>query len=155
MIEAKQKTNRQKNDKSLNIGLIVLIILTVLVLLAVLIGFTFGWDSLAFWLPGDNLLEIQEQCNLACSKNGNSYDYCIVERTLKTKNELNLSCKEFLEQGYEINDCTDSCDCENVGGIWIAPEKGVSCAAILPYDKKGERVEYIFAGADKKECCIY
>jgi len=100
-----------KRGQSLNINAIILIILGAIVLVVLIVGFTMGWQSLAFWIPSNNVDQIATQCAVACSTQS-TYDFCSQERTLRIEGpegemqEVTGTCYTFLE---EYSDYIDSC----------------------------------------------
>ena len=94
-----------------------MIILGVVILVLLIIGFTFGWNTLLPWLKSDNVETIVQQCSAACVT-GSKYDFCSKERTLKDgEKEIETNCATFAvisEYGkYGIESCSSiSCDLE-------------------------------------------
>ena len=72
--------NRKGQDVS-PLPVIISIILLLGVAVVLILGFTKGWQTFAFWIPQNNVQTISTQCNIACSTQ-NTYDFCTLPRTL-------------------------------------------------------------------------
>lgn len=105
-----------KRGQGLSVNALILIILGIVVLAVMIIGFTMGWQTFAFWLGGDNNVNtIVTQCTAACSL-GSVYDFCTRERILKApdlpegEKQVEGSCHFFattpIYSRYGIDDCS-------------------------------------------------
>jgi hypothetical protein len=102
-----------KKAQGLSINTIILIILGVVVLVALIFGFTKGWDGLKQWVaPSNNVNKIATECRAACTT-GATYDWCTVKRTIKITDEPNKidTCDNFAtpNNNYGIEDCDINC----------------------------------------------
>ena len=105
-----------KRGQGLSTTTIILIVLGLVVLVVLAIGFSKGWDKIAPWLGGDNVDDIQSQCQTACLTNS-EYGYCLKERELKADGLVGGkaygSCASFATyssfQIYGIEDCSGLC----------------------------------------------
>lgn len=103
--------------QGLSTNAIILIILGVVILVLLIIGFTFGWNTLLPWLATDNVETIVQQCNAACVT-GSKYDFCSKARVLKEgKTEVETNCATFAViseyNKYGIETCSAiNCDFE-------------------------------------------
>jgi hypothetical protein len=107
-----------KKAQGLSINTIILIILGVVVLVALIFGFTKGWDGLKQWVaPSNNVNKIATECRAACTT-GATYDWCTVKRTIKENGQTDVtkSCKEFADVEnkntlgkYGIEPCEINC----------------------------------------------
>lgn len=103
-----------KKAQGLSITTIILIVLGVFVLVALIFGFTKGWDGIKGYInPGSNLNDVLTQCNIACTTD-NTYDYCTIDRSVKIdgKEVAKKSCndlKSIENNKYGIKDCSIVC----------------------------------------------
>ena len=75
---------KNKKAQGLSITTIVIVILAVVVLVALIMGFTRGWSNIGSWFGGgDNVQQIVSQCSVECATQI-PYDWC-KPRTLKIK----------------------------------------------------------------------
>lgn len=123
-----------KRGQGLSTNAIILIILGVVVLVALIMGFTMGWSKLAPWISTDNVQSIVTQCEVACSTSS-VFDYCIKERELKveglqeseiSKKVAKGSCYGFANDvdfvKYGIGKCPVITECDSVENIVIKLE---------------------------------
>lgn len=107
-----------KRGQGLSTNAMVLIILGVLVLVLLIFGFTAGWNKLAPWLSGDNIQDVVDSCDIACSTNS-VYNYCSSTKTLtdEKNNEITTNCNFFSKfpklDAYGIAECP-SIDCSSL-----------------------------------------
>lgn len=73
----KNRRGQEVSPLPVVIGIILLLGVAVVLIL----GFTKGWQTFAFWLPQNNVQTISTQCNVACSTQ-NTYDFCTLSRSL-------------------------------------------------------------------------
>jgi hypothetical protein len=103
-----------KKAQGLPISTIILIILGIVVLVAIVLGFSMGWEKIIPWLKSDNNVDVVvSQCRVACTTR-NTYDFCTAKRNIIIEgNEIEASCKEYSQNpGYEkygIAECTNLC----------------------------------------------
>ncbi len=119
---------QNKRGQGLSTTAIVLIVLGVVLLVVLIIGFSMGWKNIAPWLSGENVDDIVQQCEIACTTNS-VYDYCSKKREIKFDGEITglttgdeKNCNElskFLVLG--VGDCPSLCVLENcvadLGGL--------------------------------------
>jgi hypothetical protein len=90
-----------KKAQGLSTNAIVLIVLAVVVLVILIVGFTLGWSKFAPWLGGDNVDDVVQQCNVACST-AKTYDYCKKVRDVRLdEGDLQGKCVGFAETKSE------------------------------------------------------
>jgi hypothetical protein len=99
-----------KRAQGLSINTIILIILGVVVLVALIFGFTKGWDGIKQWIaPSNNIAQVKSQCDVACTTE-NKYDYCYAKKSVKTEadNIKDTSCYVLANKKleYGISQCT-------------------------------------------------
>jgi hypothetical protein len=118
--------NKRGQDVS-PLPVVISIILLLGVAVVLILGFTKGWQTFAFWLPQNNVQTISTQCNVACTTS-NTYDFCTLPRTLNdptqkgtgdgkaafdkngallvTCNDFSSGTKASLLAGYQIPACS-------------------------------------------------
>jgi len=117
MLESKKEA-RNKRGQGLSTTAIILIVLGVLVLVILLVGFSAGWDKIAFWVGGgDNVDSITQACAVACTTDS-TYNFCTKKRDLKADGvELkDVTCFYLSEkQGtYGVDKCSGITSCDVV-----------------------------------------
>jgi hypothetical protein len=76
------KLNMQnKRGQELSTTAIILIILGVLILVILIVGFALGWNRIAPWLSRDNVNQVVDGCNTACTTKS-VYDFCLRGRDM-------------------------------------------------------------------------
>ena len=108
---------RNKRGQDLSVTTIILIVLGLVILVAVIVGFTIGWDKLLPWLrSNDNVDVISSQCMAACSGQ-KTYEFCSELKIMKVEGkpvvENGLSCRDWATKKtgsedyskYGIKDC--------------------------------------------------
>jgi hypothetical protein len=124
-----------KRGQGLSTTAIILIILGVIILVVLIIGFTMGWENIAFWVPSDNVDTISSQCSIACTTQS-TYDFCTRTRELKASDlpledgtrpkKVTKSCNDLAHLinadnvTYGIEDCPGLCLTEIY--IWVVDE---------------------------------
>jgi len=100
-----------KRGQGLSTSTIVLLILGLIILVILILGFTMGWNRLFPFLSSNNVQNIVNACETACSVQG-TYDFCTFERELNdgeipkfktTCNELSTKT-EYAKYGVKV--CT-------------------------------------------------
>ncbi len=106
---------QNKRGQGLSTNAIILIILAVVVLVVLIMGFTLGWSKLAPWLSKDNVQEVVDQCNIACSTNA-EYAFCAQNRTITIDGEdkaLDVTCERLSTEDelkvYGVEACGTLC----------------------------------------------
>jgi len=105
---------KNKRGQGLPISTIILIILGVLVLVALVIGFSMGWEGLMPWLNnGDNVETVMAQCRVACTQR-NSFDFCEKKINITAEDkEYAATCLTYSTDAiytkFGIDDCTGLC----------------------------------------------
>lgn len=131
-----------KRGQELSTTTVVLIILAVLVLIFLIIGVVYGWQTIFPWLkPAANVDSVKQQCELACS-GGQVYNYCSLSRELVSETEdlKNVNCN-FLnvqESKYGIANCPGVA-CANVP----VSAKSLKEASALCVANAGKVIEYL------------
>lgn len=150
-----------KRGQGLSTTAIILIVLGVVVLVVLILGFTIGWSKLAPWMSSDNLDEIAQTCQVACSTNS-EYDFCFKGRevvlednedytSLGLNKDNTYSCSQLSEKGGTgVEGCNSlTCEvteskitelrdaCTGSGKSWglVEDEAGVSCT-VYTYSRK-------------------
>ncbi|MBI5803470.1 hypothetical protein HY448_02180 [Candidatus Pacearchaeota archaeon] len=77
-----------KRGQGLSVNAIILIVLGVIVLGVLVLGFTMGWSNFSSYFSTNNVQSIVTACSAACATQS-VYDFCSVERTLKTSDIYN------------------------------------------------------------------
>jgi len=72
---------QNKRGQELSTTAIILIILGVLVLVILIVGFALGWNRIAPWLSRDNVNQVVDSCNSACTTKS-VYDFCLKGRDM-------------------------------------------------------------------------
>jgi len=72
-----------KRGQGLSTNTIILLILGIVILVVLILGFTMGWSKLLPFIKSNNVGNIVNACQLACS-NGETgkYDFCSLPRNL-------------------------------------------------------------------------
>jgi hypothetical protein len=104
-----------KKAQGLSINTIILIILGIVVLVALIFGFTKGWEGIKEWIsPSNNVAEIKSQCEVACATE-NKYDYCSKTREVKLEGtslkDVNCYYLSVARVDLGINACSALGDC--------------------------------------------
>ena len=95
---------KSKRGQGLSVNAIILIVLGLVILVALIAGFTLGFKNLAPWLPsGDNVATIANACNVACTTQS-QYDFCGAPRDLKVgdKELKEVTCSYLSEIRPEL-----------------------------------------------------
>src|SRR3989344_6082380 len=91
------KTNKKAQD--LSIGTLILIVLGIIVLVLLILGFSYGWSSLwekinIFGGGGSSIADVVINCNLAVTSNA-VYTYCNDFKKVKVNNEVEyVNCED-------------------------------------------------------------
>lgn len=110
-----------RRGQELSTTAIILIILGVLVLVILIIGFSLGWNRIAPWLSKDNVNQVVDACNTACTSKS-VYDFCFRGRdmTAEKAEYKALTCNYIANQmqtdttkNFGIVNCVDLI-CTNV-----------------------------------------
>ena len=101
--------NKNKKAQGLSVSTIILIVLGIVVLVALILGFTVGWQGMKDWIyKSNNVGDVKSHCDVACTT-GNKYSYCFEERELKTEDETlkEVSCYTLNKRKsqYGISGC--------------------------------------------------
>ncbi|MEN7982191.1 MAG: hypothetical protein ABFQ65_01975 [Nanoarchaeota archaeon] len=112
-----------KRAQGLSTNAIILIVLGVFILAIMIIGFMVGWNRIAPWLSNENVDNIVNSCETACTTNS-IFGYCSKVMELNdgdnkyetTCNVLNLG-DEFKAYGVKPCDidCKSGVECEDLG----------------------------------------
>lgn len=104
-----------KRGQGLSTNAIILIILGIIVLVILIIGFTFGWGKLNPFIATNNVEQIKTSCSTSCAT-GNVFDYCTQNRTLKVEGlpgnvkEVKNTCSFFATtseyDAYGVEECS-------------------------------------------------
>jgi hypothetical protein len=106
---------QNKRGQELSTTAIILIILGVLVLVILIVGFSLGWNRIAPWLSRDNVNQVVDACNTACTTKS-VYDVCLRERdmTAEKVDYKGLTCNyiaNYMERdttkNFGITPCAD------------------------------------------------
>ena len=135
-----------KRGQGLSTNAIILIILGVAVLVMLIIGFIYVWQSLSTRIKQDNITNIVSSCQTSCSTDA-GYDFCSKVNTLidETSKEIKTTCyllstvPEFSK--YQLGSCAQI-DCKvQCGELKIDENSGVIADA-LPTEE-----HYVVTGA--------
>jgi hypothetical protein len=114
-----------KKAQGLSVNAIILIILGLVVLVALIIGFTFGFQGLRDRFATSNVATIVSACQTACATN-TQYDFCTSPRDLKA------------DEGVRINDATCFYLAQNRTEFGIEKCATITCSsAVLLSDNAG------------------
>jgi len=82
-----------RRGQELSTTAIILIILGVLVLVVLIVGFSLGWNRIAPWLSRDNVNQVVDACNNACTTKS-VYDFCLRKREVIAEGDkyVSLTC---------------------------------------------------------------
>jgi hypothetical protein len=143
----------EKKGQQMTIGTIIVIILSLIVLVVLIYGFTTGWGNLwqnilGFGGGKVNVQTVVQSCQLAC-QTSSQFDYCDRKRNVVFDDERvgSYSCKELERQGVgltcdDINcpGAEDACakwggsfseSCEgNMGSVAVESEGSLQCCAV-------------------------
>ncbi len=102
-----------KRGQGLSTNTIILLILGVVILVVLILGFTMGWDKIFPWLSQQNVDDVVNGCQIACSTGG-KYAFCSQPRVLidAQDNEYRDVTCDYLstETDYGIETCDIGCD---------------------------------------------
>ncbi|MEA3414355.1 MAG: hypothetical protein U9Q99_02415 [Nanoarchaeota archaeon] len=120
---------------------VVLLIISVLVLVFLILGFTMGWSKIAPFIKSSNVDTIVNNCEAACSIQ-NEYDFCRFPRELKDAEgeKFTTSCVVFSKVSqfskYGIKECNIDCDlnCEDVKINEVAGDSTLTVEDLPSYD---------------------
>jgi hypothetical protein len=138
-----------KKGQSLSTSAIILIVLGVFILAIMIIGFMVGWNRIAPWLSNENVDNIVNSCETACTTQS-VFGYCSKLRDLNDGTDKYTATCYVLNKGdglksYGVKqcdiDCVSSVTCSNmtysknsgaeiqikIGGN--APVSGTDCTA--------------------------
>src|SRR3989339_782710 len=85
-----------KRGQGLSVNAIILMILGVIVLAVLAIGFTTGWKTFTPWIKQNNVDQISQACQIACST-GAKYEFCTVSRALQIEKTIEGVTDEQLK----------------------------------------------------------
>lgn len=101
-----------KRGQGLSTNTIILLILGVVILVVLILGFTMGWDKIFPWLSQQNVDDVVNGCQIACST-GAKYAFCSQPRVLidAQDNEYRDVTCDYLstETDYGIETCDVGC----------------------------------------------
>lgn len=112
---------QNKRGQELSTTAIILIILGVLVLVLLIVGFSLGWSKIVPWLSKDNVNDIVNACNTACTTKS-VYDFCLRARDMTEggTDYKNLTCNYIANKmegdtakNFGVLQCADL-TCTNV-----------------------------------------
>ena len=114
---------KNKRAQGMSTNTIILLILGIVVLVALVWGFSTGWSSLRNLVDSSNVDDVAQDCSAACAIDS-VYSYCSAQRTLKVKEdnlEVKSTCVVFSTENnfkkYGISSCPNiDCDlaCEDI-----------------------------------------
>lgn len=111
-----------KRGQGLSTSAIILIVLGVFILAIMIIGFMVGWNRIAPWLSNENVDNIVNSCETACTTKS-LFGYCSKIQTLNDgENEFESTCyamsrgDEFKAYGVEVCDieCPTNVKCSDL-----------------------------------------
>ncbi|HLD55730.1 MAG TPA: hypothetical protein VJB35_05715 [Candidatus Nanoarchaeia archaeon] len=85
-----------KRGQGLSVNAIILMILGVIVLAVLAIGFTTGWKTFTPWIKQNNVDQIAQACQIACST-GAKYEFCTASRVLQIEKTIEGTTDEQLK----------------------------------------------------------
>ncbi len=90
---------QNKRGQELSTTAIILIILGVLILVILIVGFSLGWGRIVPWLSKDNVNQVVDACNTACTTKS-VYDFCLRGRdmTAEKVEYKGLTCNYIATQ---------------------------------------------------------
>jgi len=131
---------KSKKAQGMSTNTIILLILGLVVLVALIWGFSTGWQSFKKITNPTNVDSLVEECQTACGLN-QIYSFCSAERTLNVNEEdfeVKTSCKVLATlpafEKYGFEDCP-SIDCDlNCEEIMIDGNNGQTDLEAGTYD---------------------
>lgn len=131
---------KSTKGQGMSTNTIILLILGLVVLVALIWGFSTGWQSFKKITNPTNVDSLVEECQTACGLN-NKFSYCSGERTLNVNEEdltVKTSCQVLATlpafEKYGIQECP-SIDCElSCEDIMIDGESGQTDLESGTYD---------------------
>lgn len=104
--------SKSKRGQGLSVNAIILIVLGIVVLVIMILGFTLGWSKILPFLGKNNVKNIVQSCQIACTTES-VYDFCLFKRDLKEEVNLkDVTCNYLLKNQtkYGVAECPISCD---------------------------------------------
>jgi hypothetical protein len=123
--------------QSLSTSAIILIVLGVFILAIMIIGFMVGWNKIAPWLSNENVDNIVNSCETACTT-GSVFGYCSKSR------DLNDGESKYAATCYALN-IADDLKSYGVKQCDIDCKSNVKCSS-LTVAKNGEEAVKIEIG---------
>jgi len=115
-----------KRGQGLSVNAIILIVLGLIVLAALIFGFTTGFGGLKdIVAPSNNVATIVSACQTACALNS-AYDYCTFPRELKAKDVKEGDIDKEAVTGT-CNAFSHEDNAENVGKYGVEKCTTISC----------------------------
>ena len=147
---SKHHSNLKANKKAqdLSIGTLILIVLGIIVLVLLILGFSYGWSSLwekinIFGGGGSSIADVVINCNLAVTSNA-VYTYCNDFKKIKINNEVEyVNCEDSRVALGLTNKLEGSCK-----KIKLSDNTEVSPAQKKCIDLVGDKT-----GNDKTKAC--
>ena len=134
----------EKRGQGLSVNAIILIVLGIVVLAALIFGFTAGFGGLKDKIiPSNNVQTIVSSCQTACATQS-AYDFCTVKRELNAEGDdkdlKDVTCNYLAQKqtGYGIDACS-SISCENM----VLSAEETDCGG-----NEGKTIQYL--DADKR-----
>jgi hypothetical protein len=106
-----------KRAQGLSTNAIILIVLGVFILAIMIIGFMIGWNKIAPWLSNENVDNVVNSCETACTTQS-TFGYCSKMRELNDGENkfpdtcLNFSTKADIYGSYGVKTCEGLCSVE-------------------------------------------
>jgi hypothetical protein len=140
-----------KKAQGLSVSTIVVIIVSLVVLVFLIYGFSVGWGNLLTSVKeiggASNVASVVSACEIACSSNS-QYDYCSVSRSVtfgkgeKDKNG-DYTCSSLFYKEAGLNSCPKFIQCEK-----DAEEDGFSSILFDKFNANSEENDEILKGAE-------
>ncbi len=153
--------NNNKKAQNLSISTIILIILGVVVLVALIVGFSKGWNNMLPWIaPSDNAQAIIAQCASACVT-GNLASWCeIRDFNQKGKEEPIKGDCNYFSSSIGVSECATMDPCSKsettpkcVGNSEIFDGNGIVCDRKSDLECVGTPADGTFQDAPNGFCC--
>lgn len=119
-----------KRGQGLSTNAIILIVLGVFVLAILVVGFMVGWNRIAPWLSNENVDNVVNSCETACTS-GNVFSYCSKVRNLNDgEKAIDATCYALSRgddfDAYAIKPCDLDCQltvkCEDLNTYMVDDE---------------------------------
>ena len=113
-----------KRGQGLSVNAIILIILGLVILVMLILGFTFGWSKILPFVSTNNVDTLKTACSVACTTSAD-FDFCSVKRELKSSdgNLKDVTCNYLAKDQtkYGIESC-NSISCDNIALVQVNTE---------------------------------